>query len=636
MMILRSSTKSYNDCEPIPSWNAIGIRGVRQIGSTRFQARITINKTKYNLGTFSTKLEAGVAYANAFHSKIVVQLDEHAAVPARQQQQVTINETVEQRVVAESESESPSTNRRRTTPQVFNNIPLYIKKHKKYIKIKNHKKYKIHKKTKKIIVVAATDREEFDALVDSDDFGDIANDEDFPIQEDAVHNTDSSNVVRTSDAIPIAAPVAAPAPAPAPVAAPAPISILVTPAPVATASASASAPAPVAVAVAVAANPLALFFEWLATPTVVFEPQSSNKRSRDDFQGTLHLVAPTAIERDIKRRRICPAIATFIQPLATPMVVLEPSSTNKRSRSVFQGTDELDAQTAFGRLVKRRRICPAIVTFIQPLATPMVMLEPWSTKIRSRDDELDAPTEFRRLIKRLGICPAIETHIQPLATPMGMLKPWSTKKRSRDDFQGTDELYAPTAFGRLIKRRRICPAIASFIQPLATPMVMLETWSTKKRSRDDFQGTDELDAPTAFGRDIKRQRFCPHVVSDVPLVLADTLSIGTSTTGTAVSTVVVLQKSTKKRARAHVEVPNGSHYRRYSPSMIQMGHNDAPTNSLTTTGAGSGWGNLFELARAEQASLSPVFQHLEAPQIIPCIFVERKFDAFDDDPMDES
>jgi hypothetical protein len=73
----------------------------------------------------------------------------------------------------------------------------------------------------------------------------------------------------------------------------------------------------------------------------------------------------------------------------------------------------------------------------------------------------------------------------------------------------------------------------------ATTTATTTTSNSKKRSRDDCQG-----ASRAFGRGFKRQRFCPCVSTDIPSVLADASLIGT--TGTAVSTVVVTQQSTKK------------------------------------------------------------------------------------------
>jgi hypothetical protein len=89
-----------------------------------------------------------------------------------------------------------------------------------------------------------------------------------------------------------------------------------------------------------------------------------------------------------------------------------------------------------------------------------------------------------------------------------------------------------------------------------------------------------------------------------PLDHDDASPIGT--TGTTVSTVVVSQTSTKKRKCGDFVGVNdyAPQFSRRTISGNPFSHDDAPTNSITTstTGTASGWGNLFELARAEQAS----------------------------------
>ena len=68
---LRRCNKSQNTINSPTRRNSHGLRGVKRSGG-RFQARITVDKKRLNLGSFATEAEAALAYAIAakrFHGE---------------------------------------------------------------------------------------------------------------------------------------------------------------------------------------------------------------------------------------------------------------------------------------------------------------------------------------------------------------------------------------------------------------------------------------------------------------------------------------------------------------------------------------------------------------------------------------
>lgn len=63
---LREATRSQNNCNKGPyKNNRLGLKGVHQVCSGRFVAKIYINGTRKNLGSFDTPEEAHAAYCAA-------------------------------------------------------------------------------------------------------------------------------------------------------------------------------------------------------------------------------------------------------------------------------------------------------------------------------------------------------------------------------------------------------------------------------------------------------------------------------------------------------------------------------------------------------------------------------------------